>query len=197
VSHAYLLARLPPLYPDTTQRPCSVDEFLSLVLDPAARRWCADLLAWLALANAEAQGLGLPLPYPDAPVAEPTGTSGSPAWRAYYRRLLSIDAPPLLRVWAAEDAAAVAQRARLGGTDAGLELAPVRAELHPLLASADTAPLDAAAAVDRQYLDYVFRRLEQHVAAAAPDAEVRVFAYAIRLLLLTRIGTPLEYHDAA
>ena len=197
MSHDYLLARLPTLYADALRRPCTVDGFLRLVREADTRRWCAALLAWLGIANAEAQHLGLPLPYPDAPVAEGVEAPGSAAWRAYYRRLQTLDAPPLLRAWAAEDAAVIAQRARLAGADAGLEAGPVRAETHALLAAAASAPFEAAAAGDRQYLDAVFRRLDQRVAAVAPDAAVRVYAYAIRLLLLARLGIPLAYDDVA
>ena len=73
---AYLLARLPTLYPDSQLRPVGVAEFLGMIADPQHRHWCAAVLDWLRIANQEARALQLPLPFPDAGEPPPAARGG-------------------------------------------------------------------------------------------------------------------------
>ena len=50
---------------------------------------------------------------------------------------------------------------------------------------------------DRSLLALRYARLDQFMFGHAGDAPERLYAYAIRLLLLTRLGVPLEVQDAA
>ncbi len=194
---AYLLARLPRLYPDCQQRPVGIAEFLGLIGDPQHRGWCAAVLDWLRIANREAHSLQLPLPFPDAGELPPDTDASINPWRNYYSRLDRLGSPPLLRRWAREDAASIVHRANYRGAESTLlRRQTPRAEIATLI-EASPASLEKAEEQDRRLLDFRFVRLDQFLYDATEDAPERLYAYAIRLLLLTRLGVPLEVAHAA
>ena len=59
------------------------------------------------------------------------------------------------------------------------------------------ASLEEAEQQDRRLLALRFARLDQFLYGAAVDAPERLYAYAIRLLLLARLGVPLEVNHAS
>lgn len=194
---AYLLARLPTLYPDSRVRPVGVTEFLGMISDPLHRHWCAAVLEWLRIANGEARALQLPPPFPDA--GEPAAASESPVspWHSYYRELNRLDTPPLLRRWSREDAASIVHRANYRGSESTLVRRQTpRAEIATLIETTP-ASLEEAQQQDRRLLALRFVRLDQFLYGDAADAPERLYAYAIRLLLLARLGVPLEAQHAA
>lgn len=194
---AYLLARLPRLYPDSAARPVGVAEFLGMIGDQTHRQWCAYVLDWLLLANSEALALQLPLPFADAGEAIPDLDSTINPWRAYYRRLNLLDTPPLIRRWAREDAAGIVHRASYRGTETTLVRRQTpRSEIGTLIETTP-ASLQDAERTDRQLLALRFARLDQFLYASASDAPDHLYSYAIRLLLLARLGVPLEEQYAA
>lgn len=191
----YLLARLPRLYPDTPARPMGARRFLALLGDRNLQHVCASVLDWLATANWEAQSLHLPLPFADAGVATAGGQAPMAVWRNYYQRLARLDTPVLVRRWAAEDRAMITRRA----TDRGgsIELKARGAIANELAQSAGTRKLTAALQEDRQTLATVFARIDQHLYGCDNFADDHIYAYAIRLLMLARIGVPEEVSHAA
>jgi hypothetical protein len=194
---AYLLARLPRLYPDCQQRPVGVAEFLGLIGDQQHRGWCAAVLDWLQIANREARSLQLPLPFPDAGELPTEAEAPMNPWRSYYRRLNRLGSPPLLRRWAREDAAGIVHRANYRGTESTLVRRQTpRTEVATLIETTP-ATLEEAAEQDRSLLALRFLRLDQFLYGSAADAPDRLYAYAIRLLLLVRLGVPLEVEHAA
>jgi hypothetical protein len=194
---AYLLARLPPLSPRDETRPLGADEFLALLNDPHYRGWCSAILAWLALANREASQLQLPPPFPDADEWPESGGSPGDSWVEYFNVLTHLGAPDLIRTWAREDQTLIAYRSRCRGTESSLYRRTVpRADLAALVESQPTS-LDAARALDRRILRFEFSRLDQYLLGEAPDSVLRLYAYAIRLLLLARAGITVEVAHAA
>ena len=194
---AYLLARLPRLYPDSQLRPVGVAEFLGLIGDQQHRRWCAAVLEWLRIANREARALQLPLPFPDAGELPPDPEAPLNPWHGYYRNLNQLDTPPLLRRWAREDAASIVHRASYRGTESTLVRRQTpRTEIATLIETTP-ATLEEAEQTDRRLLALRFARLDQFLYGSTDAAPERLYAYAIRLLLLARLGVPLELPDAA
>lgn len=194
---AYLLARLPTLYPDSQLRPVGVAEFLGMIADPQHRHWCAAVLDWLRIANQEARALQLPLPFPDAGEPPPAAESPMNPWHDYYRQLNQLDTPPLLRRWAREDAASIVHRANYRGSESTLARRQTpRAEIATLIETTP-ATLEEAQEQDRRLLALRFVRLDQFLYGSTSDAPQRLYAYAIRLLLLARLGVPLEAQHAA
>jgi hypothetical protein len=194
---AYLLSRLPTLYPDSRVRPLGVAEFLELIGDQQHRRWCAAVLEWLRIANAEAHALQLPLPFPDA--GESPHDPDAPAnwWHGYYRQLNQLGTPPIVRRWAREDAASIVHRANYRGVESTLiRRQTPRTEIATIIETTP-ATLEEADQQDRRLLALRFVRLDQFLYGSTPDAPERLYAYAIRLLLLARLGVPLEVHNAA
>jgi hypothetical protein len=193
---AYLLTRLPRLYPDSHQRPVGVAEFLGLIGNQQHRNWCAAVLDWLRIANQEARSLQLPLPFPDAGELPPDPEASTNPWRGYYARLNLLGAPPLLRRWAREDAASIVHRANYRGTEATLARRQTpRAEIASLIETQPATLLEAEQQ-DRRLLAFRFARLEQFLYGSTTDTPERLYAYAIRLLLLARLGVPLEEQHA-
>lgn len=193
----YLLARLPTLYPDSQVRPVGVGEFLGLIGDHQHRHWCAAVLEWLCIANREARSLQLPLPYPDAGELPPDPGASMNPWHGYYRHLSQLSTPPLLRRWAREDAASIAHRAIYRGTESTLVRRQTpRSEIASLIETTPATP-EEAAQQDQRLLALRFARLDQFLYGSTADAPERLYAYAIRLLLLARLGVPLEAQHAA
>ena len=194
---AYLLARLPRLYPDCQQRPVGIAEFLGLIGDQQHRFWCAAVLDWLRIANQEARSLQLPLPFPDAGELSADPDAAMNPWRRYYGRLNRLGSPSLLRRWAREDAASIVHRANYRGTESTLiRRQTPRTEIATLIES-PAASLEEAEQQDRRLLALRFVRLDQFLYGITTDAPERLYAYAIRLLLLARLGVPLEVQHAA
>jgi len=194
---AYLLTRLPRLYPDCQQRPVGIAEFLGLIGDQQHRNWCAAVLDWLRIANQEARSLQLPLPFLDAGELPPDPEASMNPWRRYYGRLNRLGSPPLLRRWAREDAASIVHRANYRGTESTLVRRQTpRTEIATLIETT-AASLAEAEEQDRRLLALRFVRLDQFLYGSTADAPERLYAYAIRLLLLTRLGVPLEVQHAA
>lgn len=194
---AYLLARLPRLYPDCQQRPVGIAEFLGLIGDQQHRFWCAAVLDWLRIANQEARSLQLPLPFPDAGELSPDPDAVMNPWRRYYGRLNRLGSPPLLRRWAREDAASIVHRANYRGTESTLiRRQTPRTEIATLIES-PAVSLEEAEQQDRRLLALRFVRLDQFLYGITTDSPERLYAYAIRLLLLARLGVPLEVQHAA
>ena len=194
---AYLMARLPRLYPDALVRPVGIAEFLGMIGDPHLRGWCTAVLDWLRIANREARSLQLPLPFPDAGELPPDPEASMTPWHAYYRYLNRLETPPLVRRWAREDAASIVHRANYRGTESTLVRRQTpRAEIATLIETSSTT-LEEAEEQDRHLLALRYARLDQFMFGHAGDAPERLYAYAIRLLLLTRLGVPLEVQDAA
>lgn len=194
---AYLLTRLPRLYPDSHLRPVGIAEFLGLIGDQQHRSWCAAVLEWLRIANQEARSLQLPLPFPDAGELPPDPEKPVNPWRGYYARLTRLGSPPLLQRWAREDAASIVHRANYRGTDPTLARRQTpRAEVASLIETTP-ASLQEAEQQDRRLLALRFARLDQFLYGCTSDAPERLYSYAIRLLLLTRLGVPLDEHHAA
>jgi len=194
---AYLMARLPKLYPDSEYRPLAVTEFLGLITDQQHRSWCGAVLDWLRIANREARALQLPLPYPDAGELPPEPDTPTNPWQNYYGRLTRLGSPPLLQRWAREDAASIVHRANFRGAESTLVRRQTpRSEIATLIETT-TPTLAQAREQDRTLLALRFARLDQFLYANTVDAPERLYAYAIRLLLLTRLGLPLEVADAA
>ena len=194
---AYLLTRLPRLYPDSQLRPVGVAEFLGLIGDQYHRGWCAAVLDWLRIANQEARSLQLPLPFPDAGELPPDPEASTNPWRGYYRRLNQLGTPPLLRRWAREDAASIVHRANYRGTESTLiRRQTPRAEIAALIETTPASLLEAEQQ-DRRLLEFRFTRLDHFLYGSTTDAPERLYAYAIRLLLLARLGVPLEVQHAA
>ena len=194
---AYLLARLPRLYPDCQYRPVGIAEYLGLIGEQQHRSWCIAVLDWLRIAYREARSLQLPLPFPDAGELAPDPDASMNPWRKYYDRLNRLGTPPILRRWAREDAASIAHRANYRGTESTLiRRQTPRAEIATLIETT-TASLEEAEQQDRRLLALRFARLDQFLYGAAVDAPERLYAYAIRLLLLARLGVPLEVNHAS
>jgi hypothetical protein len=194
---AYLLARLPRLYPDSPSRPVGVAEFLGLIGDQQHRSWCAAVLDWLRIANREARSLQLPLPFPDAGEMLPDPEASMNPWRRYYGRLIRLGSPPLLRRWATEDAASIVHRASYRGAESTLVRRQTpRAEIAALIETTPATLLEAEQQ-DRRLLAFRFARLDQFLYASTSDTPEHLYAYAIRLLLLSRLGVPLEEQHAA
>jgi hypothetical protein len=194
---AYLMARLPALYPDSRLRPVGVGEFLGLIGDQRHRHWCATVLEWLRIANREARSLQLPLPFPDAGELPPEPEASMNPWHGYYRQLGQLGTPPLLRRWAREDAASIVHRAIYRGTESTLVRHQTpRSEIASLIETTP-ATLEEAEQQDRGLLALRFARLDQFLYGSTSDAPERLYAYAIRLLLLARLGVPLEVKHAA
>lgn len=59
------------------------------------------------------------------------------------------------------------------------------------------ANLQESEQLDRRLLALRFARLDQFLYGSTTDAPERLYAYAIRLLLLARLGVPLEIQHAA
>ena len=194
---AYLLARLPRLHPDCEHRPLAVAEFLGLITDQPHRSWCAAVLDWLRIANREARSLQLPLPYPDADELPPEPDAAVNPWRNYYGRLTRLGSPPLLQRWAREDEASIVHRANYRGAESTLARRQTpRSEIATLIETTATA-MEQAREQDGSLLALRFARLDQFLYGNTADAPERLYAYAIRLLLLTRLGLPLEAAHAA
>jgi hypothetical protein len=194
---AYLLTRLPRLYPDSQLRPVGVAEFLGLIADQYHRAWCTAVLDWLRIANREARSLQLPLPFPDAGELPPDPEASMNPWRGYYGRLNRLGSPPLLRRWAREDAAGIVHRANYRGTESTLSRRQTpRAEVAALIETTPATLLEAQEQ-DRRLLAFRFVRLDQFLYGTTTDSPERLYAYAIRLLLLARLGVPLEVQHAA
>ena len=193
----YLMARLPRLYPDCEHRPLAVYEFLGLIPDQQHRSWCGAVLDWLGIANQEARSLQLPLPYPDAGDLPPGPDGSVNPWHNYYSRLTRLGSPPLLQRWAREDQASIVHRANYRGAESTLVRRQTpRPEIATLIETTITT-LEQARAQDRNLLALRFARLDQFLYANTADAPERLYGYAIRLLLLTRLGLPLEAARAA
>jgi hypothetical protein len=194
---AYLLVRLPRLYPDSVARPVGIAEFLGMIGDQYHRLWCANVLDWLLLANREARSLQLPLPFPDAGEAAPELDSTINPWRAYYRRLDRLGSPALIRRWAREDAAGIVHRASFRGAETTLVRRQTPRSEIGVLIETRPASLQDAERLDRHLLALRFARLDQFLYPCSGDAPEHLYAYAIRLLLLARLGAPLEGQYAA
>ena len=194
---SYLLARLPRLYPDCVHRPLAVYEFLGLIPNQQHRSWCEAVLDWLRIANQEARSLQLPLPYPDAGELRPGPDVSVNPWRVYYGRLTQLGSPPLLQRWAREDAASIVHRANYRGAESTLVRRQTPRPEVATLIETTAATLEQAREQDRALLALRFARLDQFLYANTADASERLYGYAIRLLLLTRLGLPLEAADAA
>ena len=193
----YLLARLPTLHPDSALRPVGVGEFLGLIGDQQLRHWCGAVLEWLRIANCEARSLQLPLPFPDAGESPPDPAASMNPWHGYYRRLGQLGTPLLLRRWAREDAASIVHRALYRGTESTLVRHQTpRSEIASLIETSPATPQEAEQQ-DRRLLALRFARLDQFLYGNTADAPERLYAYAIRLLLLARLGVPLEARHAA
>jgi hypothetical protein len=193
----YLLARLPALYPDSQLRPVGVGEFLGLIGNQLHRHWCATVLEWLRIANREARSLQLPLPFPDAGELPPDADASMNPWHGYYRHLSELGTPPLLRRWAREDAASIVHRAIYRGTESTLVRNQTpRSEIASIIETTPATPQEAEQQ-DRRLLALRFARLDQFLYGSTADAPERLYAYSIRLLLLARLGVPLEAQHAA
>lgn len=194
---AYLLARLPRLYPDAQARPVGIAEFLDMIAEPQLRYWCTAVLAWLQIANREARTLQLPLPFPDAGELPQEPDVAMNPWHVYYRHLNRMETPPLIRRWAREDAASIVHRANYRGTESTLVRRQTpRAEIATMIETSP-ATLEEADEQDRRLLALRYVRLDQFLYGHTANAPERLYAYAIRLLLLTRLGAPLEVTHAA
>ena len=193
----YLLGRLPRLYADSQIRPVGVTEFLGMISNWQHRGWCAAVLDWLLIANGEARALQLPLPFPDAGELAPDPDASMNPWRGYYRRLNRLGSPPIIRRWAREDAASIVHRAKFRGTES--TLTPHQIPRTEVAALIETTPatLEQAEQTDRRLLHLRFVRLDQFLYGSDTDSPERLYAYAIRLLLMARLGIPLEAQHAA
>jgi hypothetical protein len=192
----YLLARLPPLDPDLVALPIGPEEFSDLILDGDIRFWASGVLDWLRIANWCSNHRNLPVPFPYVK-SEPSSPVGLHPWREYYDRHSAIHAPDLVRAWAREDAALVSARARVGGRDLALQ---VRHTLEPrmqILVSGAAGTIEAAAAQDAKLTRLSFQWLNERVFCRARDSEDLIYVYAIKLLLLARVGRRIEASDAA
>jgi len=192
----YLLARLPPLAPDLVELPIGPEEFSDLILDGDVRFWASGVLDWLRIANWCSDQRDLPLPFPDAR-KEPSSPVGLDPWREYYDRHSAIHAPDLVRAWAREDAALVSARARLAGRDLALQ---VRHTLEPrmqVLVSGAVGSIGAAADQDARLTRLGFQWLDERVFCRGRDSDDLIYAYAMKLLLLARVGRRIEASDAA
>ena len=194
---AYLMARLPRLYADSQLRPVAVTDFLAMIGDFEHRFWCAAVLDWLRIANGEARTLQLPLPFADAGELAPDPDASMNPWRGYYRRLNRLGSPPIIRRWAREDAASIVHRAKFRGTESTLTRRQTpRTEVATLIETTP-ASLEDAEDIDRRLLDLRFVRLDQFLYGSDTDSPERLYAYAIRLLLMARLGIPMEAQHAA
>jgi hypothetical protein len=174
-----------------------VGEFLGMIIDQEQRAWCAAVLDWLHIANQEARSLQLPQPFPDAGESPAATEAPLNPWRAYYRRLDRLGSPPLVRRWAREDAASIVHRANYRGAESSLARRQTpRAEVATLIETSP-ATLKEAEEQDRRLLALRFLRLDQFLYGCTADSPDRLYAYAIRLLLLVRLGVPLEVKRAA
>lgn len=118
-------------------------------------------------------------------------------WHAYYRHLSQLGTPPLLHRWAREDAASIVHRASYRGTESTLVRRQTpRTEIASLIETTPTTP-EEAEQQDRRLLALRFARLDQFLYGSTTDAPERLYAYAVRLLLLARLGVPLEVQHAA
>lgn len=194
---AYLLGRLPRLYADSQVRPVGVTEFLGMVSNFEHRTWCTAVLDWLRIANGEARALQLPLPFADAGELAPDPEASTNPWRGYYRRLNRLGVPAIIRRWAREDAASIVHRAKFRGTESTLTPRQIpRTEVATLIETTP-ASLEEAEQIDLRLLDLRFVRLDQFLYSSGTDSPERLYAYAIRLLLMARLGIPLEAQHAA
>lgn len=194
---AYLMARLPPLAATDKARPLGAAEFLSLLNEQHHRRWCGAVLAWLGLANREAASLQLPLPFPDAEELTDVADGKTDPWIGYYQVLTDLTAPELIRAWAREDQTVIAYRARWRGTESVLYRRSVPCNDLAALVESQPASLPEAVAQDRRVIGFEFSRLGQALFGVAPDSPLRLYAYAIRLLLQARAGIGVEVPHAA
>lgn len=192
----YLLGRLPPLTRDAARLPIGPEEFSDLILEKRLAVWAAGVLDWLRIANWHSVRRKRPPPYPDAS-STPMLAWPDEAWAAYYGFFSAISAPALLREWTLEDGVAMSARAAAGGRAMGLPAGrSLNRRLEGLIQPATTS-LANAAARDARIMQFCFDWLDERVFSAGPDSAERIYAYAIKLLLLARGGARCEHSDAA
>ncbi len=192
----YLLRRLPPLFPELGSLPIGPETFHDLLLDGDLTYWAGGVLDWLRIANRQHVRRNLPPPYPDAR-SQPRMAWSDDAWAAYYDRYTAISAPALLRGWMLEDSALANARATANGRAPLLTArVPVDRRLEGLIHADAAAPVEAAQR-DRATAAFHFHWLDEHTFTAGPEAPERLYAYAVKLLVLLRNGLRLERDEAA
>lgn len=192
----YLRGRLPPLNVDDTILPIGAEEFSGLLLDAQQKEWAAGCLDWLRLANRQSIRRHLPAPYPDLQT-DPLLAWPDDPWPAYYHRYSSIAAPSLIREWAMEDAALMSSRAELGGRDLGLPTRGLINRRAEGLIQSASPELKPAGIRDRKLVRFYFQWLDEQMFVRSPDSTDWVYAYAIKLLVMTREGRRANQHAAA